>query len=260
MSSTNHTANYGLSQFLGTDKPAWLVDYNGDMSAIDTQMKANADAAAGAQTTANTADGKADTNATAISTLNTQINGDSGIAVDVTTLQGSVNTITSLIGNGEPTTTDKTIIGAINEINAEVPDLSNCYIKTGEGAVNVTGDGVKTYSALFDEIHALLATAGSSAGSGAYIVPTLIQVQGTGSMKQSGTVKFDASSPTMNTFSVVTDANGLYVYSASIKSTASSFGRISIVNDGTVTNSDYSSGTLADGSHIYVYYDVIKRF
>lgn len=120
MSSTNHTTNYGLSQFLGTDKPAWLVDYNGDMAAIDTQMKANADAASGAQTTANTADGKADTNATAISTLNTQINGDSGIASDVTTLQGSVNTINSLIGNGEPTTTDKTLIGAINEIYGDI--------------------------------------------------------------------------------------------------------------------------------------------
>ena len=59
MSSTNKTTNYELSQFLGSDKPAWLVDYNGDMLKIDTQMKANADAATAAQTKANTADGKA---------------------------------------------------------------------------------------------------------------------------------------------------------------------------------------------------------
>lgn len=118
MSSTNKTTNYNLSQFIGSDKPAWLVDYNGDMSAIDTQMKANADAAAAAQSKANTADGKADTNASAISTLDSQINGASGVAADVSALQGSVNTINSLIGNGEPTTTDKTIIGAINELNA----------------------------------------------------------------------------------------------------------------------------------------------
>lgn len=62
MSSTNHTTNYELSQFLGTDKPAWLADYNSDMSKIDTQMKANADAAS-------VADGKAVTNASAIGTL-----------------------------------------------------------------------------------------------------------------------------------------------------------------------------------------------
>lgn len=138
MSSTNHTANYGLSQFLGTDKPAWLVDYNGDMSAIDTQMKANADAAAAAQSTANTADGKADTNASAINTLDTQINGVSGIAADVTTLQGSVNTITSLIGNGEPTTTDKTLIGAINEINAELTGFNLIDLKVPSTPVDIT--------------------------------------------------------------------------------------------------------------------------
>lgn len=155
MSSTNHTSNYGLSQFLGTDKPAWLVDYNGDMAAIDTQMKANADAASGAQTTANTADGKADTNATAISTLNTQINGDSGIAADVTTLQGSVNTITSLIGNGEPTTQDKTIIGAINEMNAILGDVDERkYTKEiRSNIVSVTGNGVKTFAELMDELN-----------------------------------------------------------------------------------------------------------
>lgn len=62
MASTNKTTNYELSQFLGTDKPAWLSDYNTDMSKIDTQMKANADAASGA-------DGKADANTTAIGTL-----------------------------------------------------------------------------------------------------------------------------------------------------------------------------------------------
>lgn len=35
MSSTNKTAKLALSQFLGTDKPAWLGDYNADMQKID---------------------------------------------------------------------------------------------------------------------------------------------------------------------------------------------------------------------------------
>lgn len=35
MSSTNKTTNLQLSQFLGTDKPAWLGDYNLDMQKID---------------------------------------------------------------------------------------------------------------------------------------------------------------------------------------------------------------------------------
>ena len=48
MSATNTTANYNLPIFVGTDKPAWLVDFNGAMNAIDAQMKLNADAAANA--------------------------------------------------------------------------------------------------------------------------------------------------------------------------------------------------------------------
>lgn len=61
MTATNHTENYNLSQFVGTDRPTWLVDYNGDMTKIDAQMKQNADdiaaaAAGGLTTVAHTAD------------------------------------------------------------------------------------------------------------------------------------------------------------------------------------------------------------
>lgn len=52
MASTNKTTNYELSQFLGTDKPAWLSDYNTDMSKIDAQMKVNADGVTSASGTA----------------------------------------------------------------------------------------------------------------------------------------------------------------------------------------------------------------
>lgn len=62
MSSTNKTTNYDLSQFIGTDKPAWLSDYNGDMGKIDAGIHT-------AQNTATGADGKATANATAIGTL-----------------------------------------------------------------------------------------------------------------------------------------------------------------------------------------------
>ena len=44
MSATNATTNYSLPLFIGTDKPAWLVDWNGAMTAIDAQMKVNATA------------------------------------------------------------------------------------------------------------------------------------------------------------------------------------------------------------------------
>ena len=49
MTATNHTANYNLSQFAGTDRPTWLGDYNGDMGKIDAQLKKNADAITSAE-------------------------------------------------------------------------------------------------------------------------------------------------------------------------------------------------------------------
>lgn len=81
MSSTNKTPNYDLSQFIGTDKPAWLGDYNNDMSKIDTGIKTASDAATAAE-------GKADT-------ANTNIGSIEGL-----------------------TTTDKTsVVAAVNEVN-----------------------------------------------------------------------------------------------------------------------------------------------
>lgn len=38
MSSTNKTANFKLSQFIGTDKPTFLGDYNNDMDIIDKAL------------------------------------------------------------------------------------------------------------------------------------------------------------------------------------------------------------------------------
>lgn len=61
MTATNHTENYNLSQFAGSDRPTWLGDYNGDMAKIDAQLKRNADdiasaTAGGLTTVAHTAD------------------------------------------------------------------------------------------------------------------------------------------------------------------------------------------------------------
>lgn len=38
MSATNKTANYNLPEFVGTDKPSWLTDFNGAMTKIDTAL------------------------------------------------------------------------------------------------------------------------------------------------------------------------------------------------------------------------------
>lgn len=100
MASTNKTANYELSQFLGTDKPAWLTDYNSDMSKIDAGINT-------AQTTATGADGKADSANTAIGTLanlTTDVKTNLVSAINevdshADTAQGTANTAITNAGN-----------------------------------------------------------------------------------------------------------------------------------------------------------------
>ena len=101
MSHTNSTPNYNLPQFVGTDKPTWLNDVNGAMSAIDTQMKANADSVTTANTTATTAQNAVGT----LANLNTTVKTDTVSAIN------EVNTnvgIAQNTANGASTTATAT--------------------------------------------------------------------------------------------------------------------------------------------------------
>ena len=111
MSATNSTTNYALSQFLGTDKPAWLSDYNADMGKIDAQMKLNADAA---------------TAATGASTANAS----------------AIGTLSNL------TTTAKTsLVAAVNEVDshADTAQSTANTASTTANAAKTKADGLETY-------------------------------------------------------------------------------------------------------------------
>lgn len=58
MSSTNKTTYYDLSQYIGTDKPTYLGDYNSDMSKIDGAIHGVQETATTANQTAGSADAK----------------------------------------------------------------------------------------------------------------------------------------------------------------------------------------------------------
>lgn len=90
MSATNHTTNYNLPQFIGTDKPTWLTDVNGAFSAIDTQMKTNADSATTADTKATTAQ----TSVGTLSNLNT---------TDKTSAVSAINEVNTAVGTAQGT-------------------------------------------------------------------------------------------------------------------------------------------------------------
>lgn len=81
MSASQNTTNYGFPKFLGTDKPAWLVDFNGAMDSIDSTIKTVEDVLT-------TVSGTVDGNTSDISQLITDVETASG---NITTLQAVVS-------------------------------------------------------------------------------------------------------------------------------------------------------------------------
>ena len=108
MASTNKTTHYELSQYVGSDKPTYLGDYNSDMNKIDIAINT-------AKTTADTASTVATNAASAAS--NAQTTADTAVtnaASAQTTANGAVSSIGTL-ANLE--TSEKTnLVGAINEV------------------------------------------------------------------------------------------------------------------------------------------------
>lgn len=73
MSATNKTTYLDLPQFIGTDVPSWLGDFNGAMEKIDTGYN-NVDIKAGqAASNANSASSKADINTQSITSINAEL-------------------------------------------------------------------------------------------------------------------------------------------------------------------------------------------
>lgn len=236
MGATNHTTNYELSQFIGTDKPSWLNDYNNDMLKIDTAVKANATAASNAQTTANTADGKADGNAIAIQTLNTQINTpDTGLAATVAAHTTAITGINSTIGTTPLTTVAQTLTGAIEEVKSSIPVLSGMLRFTRNHKISITADGTKTRTVLLNELYTALLTylAAKDADYRFEFVRSRVP----------GLTSNVISNELLNkTFTGSVDAiaiNATSIFTSSITSASSFF-----------TEYNFSTGTFTDGSSV----------
>lgn len=146
MAHTNETVNYRLSQFVGTDIPNPLVDYNGDMEKIDTAIKNVADSAVSEggritaletqngstplETTAQTISGAVNEINTAVGGIDTRLTTAEGKIVgdestlatavgNISTLSGKVSALETKVGSAVLTTTASDCSGAINELDAE---------------------------------------------------------------------------------------------------------------------------------------------
>ena len=138
MASTNKTANYELSQFLGTDKPAWLTDYNSDMSKIDAGINT-------AQSTATGADGKADTNATSIGTLaNLTTTVKTSLVAAINEVDGNADTAQGTASTAQTTASQANIKAQTALDNTLKFNLTN----TGDSVLTASAGSVGAYSSL----------------------------------------------------------------------------------------------------------------
>lgn len=158
MSSTNKTTNYKLSQYIGTDKPTYLGDYNGDMLKIDTQMKANAVSASNAASSASSAQAVAEKASKDVLALNTSVTANSEDIASLKTknaqqdvsIQNATNTASSAsnkANQNEKNITDINTrnqwIQGVNIHNTGLPNYTkgswNCSYNKFSGLLNISG-------------------------------------------------------------------------------------------------------------------------
>ena len=159
MAYSNTTPNYDLPQYVGTDIPNPLTDFNGAMSTIDSTMKNIADGVGASD--ADIADLKvqngdsqltttAQTLSGAVNELDADINGSNGIDSRLTTVEtnqtadestlstavanlstvtGKVSALETQNGNAVLTTTAQTLSGAVNELDDDINNASTGLAK-----------------------------------------------------------------------------------------------------------------------------------
>lgn len=126
MASTNKTTYFELSQFIGSDHPTWLSDYNGDMLKIDTAIQ-------GVKATAEQADSLAESTASTVS----------GNTSDISDLQDAVTGLVAKMGSGSLTNLGGNVSGAIG--NNSIADVGANISE----AINELADRIAEVAHLF---------------------------------------------------------------------------------------------------------------
>ena len=125
MSSTNKTTTLKLSQFVGTDKPDWLTDYNEDMEKIDAFATTAESDISGAQSAASNAQSVAASASSAANAASTSA------ANAVTVANSIINGWESIV----PTDVNAKITSFVRTVRGNVPAgilFVSAYYYSGE--------------------------------------------------------------------------------------------------------------------------------
>ena len=147
MSSTNKTTNYNLSQFVGTDVPSYLGDYNSDMTKIDKAIGdvANSQGSVEQSVVGLTAE---------VQGLTTQV---SGVSTSVQQIQTSVAQIDTAYKQAD-TALSQRITANANNIQANTESIEsintvNANILTAIGTADISGIGDGTIKGAISELN-----------------------------------------------------------------------------------------------------------
>lgn len=139
MSSTNKTTNYNLSQYIGTDKPTYLGDYNSDMLKIDTQLKANADSASNAASAAGAAQAVASDASKKVQNLNDSVTANSADIASLKTKNAQQDASIQNVSN-----TASSALNKANQNDHNIADINtrNQWIQ----GTNIHNTGLPNYT------------------------------------------------------------------------------------------------------------------
>ncbi len=228
MASTNKTTHYNLSQYVGTDKPTYLVDYNQDMSRIDAGIYG--------------VDAKATINATNIGDLSELTTTDKLSLVNAI---NEVNSESSTVGDlSDLTTTSKTnVVSAINEVNGKantIGDLTNLTTTDKSSVVGAVNE-VNGKTATIGNLSSLTTTDKTS------VVNAINEVDG-------------------NTTTNATAISGLNTRMTQAENDIDNFNltsfnsiatnTMSLTNGGTISSAHMNVATNSDGSLAKIYGDI----
>lgn len=146
MSSTNKTTYYDLSQYIDTDKPTYLQDYNDDMSKIDTAIHDVNAVATTATQSAGSAEAKAEQANTNVTALQGRVGAVEGAVSNLqdkdTTQDGEINNAKKLASDAN--TTANNALQNANSANLKIDNAKfNGWNTLTNINSNVTGNSVK---------------------------------------------------------------------------------------------------------------------
>lgn len=152
MAHTNSTSNYDLSQFIGTDKPTFLGDYNGDMQKIDAAIKGAKDTADGASTTANAASALATSaSETASTAASAAASADANATTALNTANGATTTANSALSTA--TSAASTATSAAETATAADTKATNAATAQGTSYSAPTGSLATNVKEALDELY-----------------------------------------------------------------------------------------------------------